>query len=266
MVPDVVTIVDARKAFDARAFAVPAVLLVAWAAASASGTLNPHIIVPPQVLGTAIAQSLRGSDFWLSVGESLARLTAGFGIGACAGLAVGLALGTIRTAERVGGPSLNALRQVALFAWIPLLTAWFGDGELAKVALIALAAFFPTALNAESGCRHVSRTLLEVGRVLEFDRRATLRYIILPGIARSIAAGLQIALASAWIGTIGAEYLIDQGVGLGVALSSARVENRMDLVVVDMIALALIGLGLHALVRIGLARHALGQGTVAVDD
>jgi sulfonate transport system permease protein len=262
----IVSAVLGRPSVDRRALALPAVLIAAWAGVSAFGGVNPHLLVPPKVLGIAIAQSLAGPDYWVSVGSSLARLCVGFSVGAFVGIVVGLALGTSRIADRLGAPSLNGVRQIALFAWIPLLTAWFGDGEAAKVILIALAAFFPIALNTEIGRRQVARALHEVGRVIEFDRWTTLRHIILPGAVRSIATGLQIALTSAWIGTIGAEYLIDEGSGLGVALSSARIDNRMDLVLVYMITLALIGFGLTLVVRAGLARHALRSGTVTVDD
>ncbi len=132
------------------------------------------------------------------------------------------------------------MRQVALFAWIPLLTAWFGNGNTAEVILISLAAFFPAALNTEAGCRNAPNALREVGRVLEFGPREIVRRIIIPAAMPSIAAGLQIALTSAWIGTIGAEYLIDQGNGLGVFLSSARMDNRMDVVLFCIVALGCI--------------------------
>jgi sulfonate transport system permease protein len=250
--------------FDPRGLALPAALVGAWALLSATGHTNPRLLVPPQLfVGTAL-QSLTGADFWSAVGTSLARLAAGFALGALAGIAVGLLIGSSRLGERIAAPTFNGVRQVALFAWIPLLTAWFGDGEIAKILLIALAAFFPTVLNTEVGCRQVPRSLLEVGQVLEFDRWTTLRRIVIPGALRSITTGLQIALATAWIGTIGAEYIIDQGQGLGIALSSARIDNRMDLVLVDMIALALIGLGLNLLLRLALRRRSI-RSTV-IDD
>lgn len=249
--------VVARKRFDPRGLAVPVALVAAWAVLSATGRTNPHLLVPPGLFATAVVQSLAGADFWAAVGTSLARLAVGFTLGALAGVALGLLIGGSRLAERVVAPTYNGVRQVALFAWIPLLTAWFGDGEVAKVLLIALAAFFPAVLNTEVGCRQVPRSLLEVGKVLEFDRWTTLRRIVIPGALSSIAAGLQIALATAWIGTIGAEYIIDEGQGLGIALSSARIDNRMDLVLVDMITLALIGLGLNLLLRLALRRRSL---------
>lgn len=234
---------------DPRSFVVPFVLLALWAIASAEHLVDPHVIVPPATVAATLVQMLGGADYRSAVGSSLARVCGGFALGGVAGIVAGVVLGVSRIAERIGAPTLHGARSVALFAWIPLLTAWFGNGEGAKVALIALAAFFPVALNTERGCRHVSKALLEVGRVLEFDRRTTVWRIILPAASRSIVTGLQLGLTTAWIGTIGAEYLIDQGTGIGIALSSARIDNRMDMILIYMVTLALMGLALNLVVR-----------------
>ncbi|RUW44840.1 hypothetical protein EOA32_35685 [Mesorhizobium sp. M1A.F.Ca.ET.072.01.1.1] len=42
-------------------------------------------------------------------------------------------------------------RQIALFAWVPLISMWFGGGEAGKVVFIALAAFQPTLINTWRG-------------------------------------------------------------------------------------------------------------------
>jgi sulfonate transport system permease protein len=250
---------------DRRGIVLPLVCAAVWATASATGHWNPHLLVPPQQLALAFSESLKSGDFWQAIGSSLLRLGAGWTAGSLAGVLLGGAVGCSPLAARFVAPSLNGVRQVALFAWIPLLTAWFGDSDTAKVILIAVAAFFPAALNTEIGCREAPAGLLEVGRVLEFDPLTTVRRIILPSARPSIAAGLQIALTSAWIGTIGAEYLIDQGAGLGVFLASARMDNRMDTVLVSIAALGLIGYTLSSLLRWSFSKGA-PQGVIVADD
>jgi sulfonate transport system permease protein len=237
-----------------------------WVAASATGWWNPNILVPPKQLAAGFIDATRNIDFWLAAGSSVMRLGIGWMIGSLAGVLLGIIAGCSPLAERFVAPSLNSVRQVALFAWIPLLTAWFGDGDTAKVILIAVAAFFPAALNTEIGCREAPAALIEVGRVFEFSYLARVRRIVLPSARPSIAAGLQIALTSAWIGTIGAEYLIDQGDGLGVFLASARMDNRMDVVLVCIVALGLIGYLLSTLLRVSFAKGAPLRGAVLADD
>ncbi|MGC3158963.1 ABC transporter permease, partial [Pseudomonas aeruginosa] len=69
-------------------------------------------------------------------------------------------------AERFFGPTFAALRQVAIFAWEPLLTAWFGLGEPAKQTFVAIAAFFPLLLATQRGNASLPPSLGEAARVL----------------------------------------------------------------------------------------------------
>jgi sulfonate transport system permease protein len=160
------------------------------------------------------------------------------------GFAFGLLLGLSRLGHRMVSPTLHGARQIALFAWIPLLSAWLGNGEMMKTALIALAAFFPVLLNVEAGCRDVPLAYREVGRLLAFDRPTEIILIVLPSATPTIISGLELAFAIAWIGTIGAEYLIGTGYmyasadGIGAFLAGARENARMDLVVVGILSLA----------------------------
>jgi len=180
----------------------------------------------------------------------------GGGVAALAGFAIGVLLGTSSLSARIASPLLHGTRQIALFAWIPLISAWLGNGEAMKVTLIALSAFFPVFLNVEAGCRQVPLAYREVGRLFGFNRWGEILFIILPAAAPSIIAGLELGFAVAWIGTIGAEYLIGTGYmyasadGIGAFLAGARENARMDLVVVGIASLAVTGFALdRAVVR-----------------
>ena len=117
-------------------------------------------------------------------------------------------MGISRLAERLLGPSFNAAKQVALFAWLPLLSVWCGTGELAKVVFVALSAFYPVVLNTCEGFGSVSRDYVEVARVFRFTRGQLIRRVMLPAAAPSIFAGMHLALIYAWLGTLGAEYFV----------------------------------------------------------
>lgn len=225
---------------------LPAGIVVVWAAAFRLGLLDgPMAVSPAQVLAAPFADP-DGRALWAGVGASLLRLAAGGLIGGLAGLAIGLALALIRPLGAAFSPTINAVRQVALFAWIPLLTAWMGNTETAKMAFIALATFFPLALATEQGVRDVPQPLCEVARVLNLSPRRRITALYLPGALPAIAVGVQIALISSWIGTVGAEYAIGNGRGLGAYIANARDQFRMDITIVGVAALALVGVLLHA--------------------
>lgn len=243
-----------------RALVLPVALVVIWALVDAFGLLNGDILVSPATVLVAAYQGFADGSIPGATAATLSRALTGWTIGASVGLVVGVSIGLSGIARGLFDPSISSLRQIALFAWIPLLSAWFGNGEIMKITLISLGAFFPMALGAQAGCRNVPEPFREVGRALELSRSATLRKIILPAAAPAILTGLELSLNIAWLGTFGAEYLIGTGYingmgdGLGAYLAAAREYARMDQVLLGVLFLALIGVALDRLV-IGFSRR-----------
>ncbi|WP_348753430.1 ABC transporter permease, partial [uncultured Aquincola sp.] len=197
-----------------------------------------------KVWATAVEQVTSGK-LAAALGASLRRDLIGFAIGSSAGLLFGALLGASRLADRLLGPSFHTLKQISLFAWIPLLSVWFGLGDAAKVAFLSLAAFFPVVLNTYEGIRSVPADLLEVARVLRLSRWQTWRYLILPSASPSIFAGVHLALIYAWLATLGAEYLLVSGQGIGNTMIDGREHFWMDLVLFGVIVVGLVGFALN---------------------
>lgn len=229
-----------------RGVAVPLGLLLAWTVVAHSGLVNSHLLVPVETVALVPFTDIHGRNLWPGLAASLARMLGGFAIGAAAGLLLGLAMGLSRRVDRLFGPTVHTIRQIALYAWIPLLTAWFGNGEPAKLVFIALSAFFPIVLNTQEGLAGVPAQYREVARVLTLSRGQLVRRVLLPGALPSIVTGVQLALIYAWLATVGAEYAMGLGHGVGTLLSEGREHFRMDIVIVGVLALAFIGFAINA--------------------
>lgn len=230
-----------------KGFVLPAGALALWSLAAATGALSGPMAVSPLDLIRVPFSDPNGREIWAGLGASLIRLLSGGAIGAVAGIGLGLLLGLVLPLGRALSPTVNTFRQVALFAWIPLLTSWFGTTETAKIVFIALGTFFPLMLATEQGVRNVPPALRELVAVLNLPARRQVTALYLPAALPSIAVGVQIALISAWIGTVGAEYAIGNGRGLGSYIASGRDQFRMDITLAGVLALALVGVALHAL-------------------
>lgn len=189
------------------------------------------------------------------LGLSLGRTLTGLLLGGSLGLGLGLLLGLSRLSERLLGPTLAALRQIAIFAWVPLLTAWFGLGELAKWVFVALAAFFPLFIATQRSVSQLSPQLAEAAQVLRLGLWQRLRRLVLPGAAPGIFAGLRVSLIYAWLGTIGAEYFMPSDGGIGSQMISAQQLLRMDLIMAGMLLVGLTGALINFLGQ-WLERHA----------
>ncbi|MCO7519865.1 MULTISPECIES: ABC transporter permease subunit [unclassified Pseudomonas] len=220
---------------------LPAALLGLWQASSSFAWVDGNILTSPlEVLRSLQAGVLDGS-LPEALRLSLQRTLAGLLLGGCAGLALGLLLGLCQTAERLLGPSLSALRQVALFAWVPLLTAWFGLGEGAKLVFVGLAAFFPLLIATQRGIASLSPQLAEAARTLRLGLVQRLRLLVLPGAAPAIFAGARLSLIYAWLGTIGAEYFMPSDGGIASLMIGAQQLFRMDQVMAAMVLIGLVG-------------------------
>ena len=153
----------------------------------------------------------------------------------------GALLGGSRWFDRLIGPSFHTLKQISLFAWIPMLSMWFGLGDAAKIAFIAMAAFFPVVLNTFEGIRSVPREFIEVARVYEFSTWQLLRRVVAPAAAPSIFTGIHLSLIYTWLATLGAEYLLASGKGIGNTLIDGREHFWMDLVLFGVVVIGLVG-------------------------
>lgn len=224
---------------------LPVLIVALWQVASQAQWVDPNILVSPWlVLQTAVAGAVDGSLSG-ALGLSLTRTLGGLLLGGGLGFALGLLLGLWRTGERLLGPSLAALRQIAIFAWVPLLTAWFGLGELAKWVFIALAAFFPLFVATQRSVLNLSPQLNEAARVLRLNLFQRLRRLVLPGAAPGIFAGLRLSLIYAWLGTIGAEYFMPSNGGIGSLMIGAQQLLRMDLIMSGMLLVGLTGAAIN---------------------
>jgi len=246
-----------RDAFR-RGLVVPIVAVLIWQAAAMSGLFHsPLLISPTKVLMVPFLDK-DGRSLWNGLSKTMVRMALGFALGGGFGLFIGILTGFWPTARRIIGPTVNSLRQITLLAWIPLLTGWLGNGDPAILALVAMGTFFPVALNTERGLRSTPQPLLEVARVFTLGRWKTIWTVLIPASLPSISVGLQLGLMHAWVGTIGAEYMVGFGQGLGSFMAQGRESMRMDIVILSMVVIAAIGFAINfALTRLfARLRHA----------
>jgi sulfonate transport system permease protein len=242
----------ARRAL--RGAVLPLLLLTGWQAASASGLVDARILPPLEAVAATALREVAEGRLAADLAASLARDLAGLTIGATAGLALGTLLGLSRVADRLLGPSFDALKQIAIFAWIPLISMWFGVGEAAKVVFVAVAAFTPVVVNTCEGVRGAARQLVEVGAILTFTKPQLVARVFLPSALPSVLTGLHLALIFSWLATVGAEYFMSVGPGIGGLIVEGRERFQMDLVLLGVLVLGLVGWGLNRLAALAESR------------
>lgn len=249
-------IVHRIRQHDWRGLVLPLLLLAGWALASQLDLANRAILASPAEVVREGANQLLAGTLFTDLGHSVLRYLSGFVAGSLAGITLGCLIGVLPLAERLISPSFNAVRQVAIFAWIPLISVWFGMGESGKIVFIAIAAFYPVTLNTFEGIRSVQQAHFEVARVLAFGRVRTFRLLILPAASPQIITGLQLALIYSWLATLGAEYFLKSGHGIANTMIDGREHFNMALVLFGVLVVGLTG-GLITYIAQKLEKQAL---------
>jgi sulfonate transport system permease protein len=230
-----------RPVRSMRGVALPILLLVLWEVASHTRLVDPRILPPLELVARTAVRQVFEEDLLHHLAVSLARDVAGFAIGTFIGIGIGTLLGLSRLADRLISPTFNGLRQIAILAWIPLISIWFGLGEASKIVFIMAAALIPVVLNTYEGMRSASTQLVEVGQALKFSRLQLLTKLYLPSALPSILTGVHLALIYSWVASVGAEYFMTVGPGIGGLIIAGRERFQMDLVMLGILILGLVG-------------------------
>ncbi|GGZ28458.1 ABC transporter permease [Asticcacaulis endophyticus] len=233
----------------------PLLLLIVWQAVTAFKLFPPEVLVSPTAVVAAFGEVIATGELQRHLSESLTRLAGGFTTGASLGLLFGLALALSKTVEQVFGPTFQALRQIPVLAFIPMLILLLGIDEVFKIVIIAKAAFFPVALAAYDSVKGVPKSYFEVSSLYRAPWWVLISKILIPATIPNILAGVRLSLTRSWLVLVAAELIVADS-GLGQMMEMGRQMFRLDIVMVGVIVAGVIGFGLDRLFQL-LQAHAL---------
>lgn len=221
----------------------PVIIFVSWWLAT-EHEYFPAVILPPmKAVSASFLKQLESGQLSQDILVSLIRVAKGFSIAALLGIFLGLLMGVSKTVNRFFVIPLNAIRQIPIIAWIPLIILWCGIGELSKVVIIVLGAFFPVLVNTVFGISQVPKDYIEVGRMFRLSRWKMFTKIYLPSAIPAIFEGLKLGLSNSWTIVVAAE-IIAASSGIGYRINDARSLMQSEVVIVGILLIGLIGLAL----------------------
>ena len=220
--------------------AVPVLLLALWQILSGSGLLLDVILPSPVKVVKALFEMIKDGSLGVDLAVSGKRVLIGYLWGAGIALILGVFSGLNKIAERVFSPVINVIRQIPLYAWMPLIILWFGIGEVSKEIIIARGVLIPIYLNTLQGIKGVQAEYFELAEVLELKRSVFLIKVVLPSAVSSIFTGLRLGAGNAWMAVVAAEMLGGL-TGLGYALMKSREFLWSDKLIALMVVIGVIG-------------------------
>ena len=221
-------------------FVVPGLALILWETAARMGWLDRTITSSPSEILTELGRLAVTGQIWVHLWATFVRVFSGFALGGGVALALGAVTGTTPIVYRLLNPTINAIRSVPSYAWVPLFILWFGIFEASKILLIGLGAFFPLYLAFVSSIRSVDRKLVEVGLVNGFRGWNLVRKIFFPASLPAIFVGLRQSLGLAWMFVVAAEFM-GATHGLGFLLIDGQTTGRPATLITSILLFATCG-------------------------
>jgi sulfonate transport system permease protein len=215
-------------------------LVIVWQLAVEWEYVKPILLPPPSEIAKTCWEMILSGELFEHLWVSLRRVLEGFALAAASGLFFGIIIGLSPRFDHMTDLVFQITKPIPPISWIPLAILWFGIGEMSKIYIIFLGAFFPVLINTVDGIRQTDGRFVELARVLEVSRARLIWQVILPGALPSIMTGLRIGLMVAWICVVAAE-LIAASSGVGFMIMNGRLSSQTDQVLLGMLTIGVMG-------------------------
>jgi putative hydroxymethylpyrimidine transport system permease protein len=222
-------------------------LLAAWEVIVRALDVPSWILPPPSGVWRAFGE-IRGV-LPAHIRTTLIEALLGLAIAAVTGFAIAGVIASLPAVRRMVYPLLVLSQNIPLIVLAPLLVVWFGFGIEPKVAVVALIGFFPIVVSTAEGLMRADPELIELARSMGATRRQILRAIRIPAAIPAFFSGLQISATYAILGAVIGEW-VGASSGLGLFITRSQTSFRTDRVFVAVAVIAMLSIGLFALVHV----------------
>lgn len=221
--------------------------IVLWQAYVKIFDVAPVILPTPLQIAQSFVQNRHAllSQGWVTLQECVY----GFGLAFVIGVPIAFIIANSPVLSQMVYPLLIAMQSVPKVAMAPIILVWLGTGIASKLALVWLVAFFPIVVDTATGLRTTQASLLELAISLRATRMQIFTKIQIPAALPHILSGAKIAVTLAVIGAVIGEF-VGSNEGLGNLLLVANSQLNTPLAFAALISLAILGLGLYAVVAV----------------
>ncbi len=225
-------------------------LLAVWEGLTSAGLISEFLLPRPSKIFAAIGQLyfVEGTIYWHFF-VTMYEAVAGFFIGAAVGITLAVSSALNDTFRRYIAPYAIVLNVTPGLALTPIIIAWFGFGWSSKIALAAIISFFPVFVNTLSGLTQNDTDRMEMFRALGASRAQTFWKLRLPAALPTALAGLKIAMTTALIGAVVAEFT-QATEGVGVLMQRYSFQLEMAAAIATLLSMSVMGLTLFTVMEL----------------
>src|SRR5437660_6445642 len=226
----------------------PLGLIIIWQILLMVGIGDRRFIPAPSDIAQRFVKLAGNGELEWHVAVTLYRVVLGYIIGAVPAVVVGLLMAMFRPVRIFVDPLIAALFPIPKIALMPLLLLAFGFGDASKIALVAIAVFFPVVVNTYVGAANIETIYWAVAKNYGASQTVMFTRIVFFGALPTIFAGLRIALAVSFVVLVASEFVATKS-GIGYLIWNSWGLLQVDIMFVGIVTIGILGLITSALLQ-----------------
>ncbi|MFC0558879.1 ABC transporter permease [Halalkalibacter alkalisediminis] len=170
-------------------------LLLAWELIPRFGLVEVAFFPPFSQVATGWYELILSGQLAQHITASLARSIIGFTIAVLSAIPLGIMIGWFKLFSDLANPLLEAFRNTAALAILPVFILLLGIGEASKIAVVIYACTFPILISTISAVRNVDPLLIKSAKSMAITPIKLFIKVILPA-----ASSILVLIAAEMIG------------------------------------------------------------------
>ena len=188
--------------------------------------IPPLTLPAPSLIVQDLWSVLKSGAFNAAIGKTLTNVGLAILLAVTLGIAAGAALHRARTLRALLEPLFSTYYAIPIYAFYPLFIIVFGLGDAPQVTIGFMLAVVSMIVSTLAGLDSVPAVLGKTARVLRLGPVETVRSVTLPYAAPYLFTGVKLAIAYAFIGVIGAEFIMSNtGLGYEIRFAYDNLDN-----------------------------------------
>lgn len=212
-----------------------------WLALVHFFAVRPVFLPPLEELPLVIWRMFANEGILSDILISCGRVLTGFVVAMLLATPLGILMGYNLRARRVFEAFISFIRYMPVPVFIPLCILWFGSGDLEKVVIIFLGAFFQLCLMVQDAAHSVRRDYYEAAIMLGAPRPALIFRVLWPAALPQIFHSYRVCIGWAWTYLIVAE-IVGARTGIGFYIIKAQRYLMVPQIFAAMIIIGVLGM------------------------
>ncbi len=207
--------------------------------------ITPLTLPAPSLILAGLWSVMARGTFNAAILKTLTNVCLALVFAVTVGISAAAAIHRVRLLRTLLEPLFATYYAIPIYAFYPLFIVVFGLGDAPQVLIGFMLAVVAVIVSTLAGLDSVPPVLIKTARVLGLGPVETMRSVTLPCAAPYLFTGVKLAVAYAFIGVIGAEFILSgNGLGYEIRFAYDNLDNGVMYPLILLILLAAVAVNM----------------------